>query len=43
MKTLYFKLKNRLEREDTIAALSCLVIAMTIFFIMKVLYREIPL
>lgn len=43
MKVIYVKLKNRLEREDTMAAISCLVISLMVFFIIKVLNREIPL
>ncbi|MGB5554554.1 MAG: hypothetical protein WBM83_07840 [Flavobacteriaceae bacterium] len=43
MKVLILRFKNRLEKEDTIAAISCLIIALTIFFVQKVLNREIPL
>gem|GEM_PF-4959976 len=43
MKAIYNKLKNRVDNQDTMAGIVCLVISLTVFFIMKVLNREIPL
>ncbi|MGJ8737508.1 hypothetical protein [Zobellia laminariae] len=43
MKAIYTKLKTRIEGEDTLAMIVCFSISLTVFFIMKVLNREIPL
>jgi hypothetical protein len=43
MKAIYTKLKNHVEHQDTSAVIVCSIISLTVFFIMKVLSREIPL
>ena len=37
MKTMIRKVKAEFDRDNTLAAISCLVLSITIFFIMKVL------
>lgn len=37
MKTMLFKIKKGFDRVNSLAAISCLVLSITIFFIMKVL------
>lgn len=39
MKAIYAKLKNRIEIQDILAAIGCLIIS----FAIKVMIREIPL
>lgn len=43
MKAIYIGLKKRVKHQDTSAAIICSIISVTVFFIMKVLSREIPL
>ena len=43
MKVLVLKLKKEFTPSNRLAAISCLVISITIYFIMAVLSREIPL
>ncbi|WP_262887911.1 hypothetical protein [Pelagihabitans pacificus] len=43
MKTLLSLLKKELDAENRLAFLTCLVISITIFFIIKVITRQVPL
>lgn len=43
MKAIYARLKNRFEFKEILAGISCLIISLTVFFIIKILNREIPL
>jgi hypothetical protein len=43
MKAIFIKIKSHVEREDTMARIVCFTIALSVFFIMKVLNREVPL
>ncbi len=43
MKAIYISIKNRFEHQDTLAVIACSIISLTVFFIMKVLAREVPL
>ncbi|GMN07502.1 hypothetical protein MTsPCn5_28910 [Croceitalea sp. MTPC5] len=43
MKTIVLKLKKEFTPTNRLAAISCLIISITIYFIMAVLGREIPL
>lgn len=39
MKTLLFSVKKELTKDNVIAAISCFVLSVSIFFIMKVIGR----
>ncbi|CAZ96808.1 hypothetical protein [Zobellia galactanivorans] len=43
MKAMYIKLKIRIEGGDTLAMVVCFFISLSVFFILKVLSRELPL
>ncbi|MGD1945342.1 MAG: hypothetical protein ACFB0A_03485 [Croceivirga sp.] len=43
MKVLVLKLRKEFTPTNRLAAISCLIISVTIYFIMTVLSREVPL
>ncbi|WP_262893473.1 hypothetical protein [Zobellia roscoffensis] len=43
MKALYSRLIRQVDNVDVLAGIVCLVISLTIFFVTRVLNREIPL